>query len=160
MGRARGVACPFARCSKVLSCKSALKRHIASHLGHYKHYCEECRKGYQSKADYDQHVAAKHEGRSWPCELCNKHYFAKKNLQAHQAEHTGNYPYTCSYCQKGFLQKCAWKEHENQHAGVKFSCRKCGKDFFLESRKYSHEKSCNKLSALTIRPFSLTPPAP
>ncbi len=132
------------KCSKVLSSKRCLNRHLATHFGHFKYYCEECRKGYQNKCDYDQHMS-KHEGRTFPCELCSKRFANKKTLHAHQAEHTGNYPHTCSHCQRGFIKKSSWEELENQHAGIKFSCRKCGKDFYLTSKRDSHEKTCNKL---------------
>ncbi len=116
---------------------------MRTHLGHYKFWCEECKKGYQDISNYKYHMA-KHEGRTYPCQLCPKRFSSDKTLKAHQAEHTGNYPFSCSYCQEGFIKKQKWVEHENQHAGIQFPCRTCRKVFNLDSKRDMHERSCSK----------------
>ena len=105
------------KCDKVFSTKQGLDRHVKSHMGTFKFWCDVCKVGYQNKTNYD----------------------------LHNIKHTGLYPYNCFTCQKGFPEKRAFIEHENKHAGVKFSCRHCGRDYYLETKRDSHEKTCSKL---------------
>ncbi len=131
------------KCNKIFSRKHDLTRHMASHLGQFRFWCDTCKKGFQNLSHYKAHQA-RHAGKTFPCQYCTKRFFYDYQLKSHQALHTGNYPYVCNPCQQGFVTKAQWQEHENQHAGIQFSCRNCSKIFSLANKRDYHEKSCGK----------------
>ena len=130
------------KCQKTFTTKQGHDDHMKSHRGQFKYWCDVCKVGYQASANYRQHMASRHEGRSFPCQFCPKRFQTEVTLKYHQSEHTGKYLYNCQTCQKGFNYKPEWEKHQNRHAGIRFSCRACGRDFYHEGFRNSHEKKC------------------
>lgn len=49
------------------------------HTGHYKFYCDICKKGFSNVANYNEHKR-NHEGLKYHCDYCAKPFLTKKHI--------------------------------------------------------------------------------
>ncbi|KAG7173223.1 tramtrack-like 2, partial [Homarus americanus] len=90
--RALSQQCPF--CLKLLTTRSNLQRHIATH----------------------------HQRQSFTCGTCGKTFTRKDRLTEHEKLHTGEAPYTCEECGKSFSRRDNLNVHRRTHTGEYYSC--------------------------------------
>ena len=107
-----GVVCSI--CNQHFHQQSNLKRHMQLHTGHYKFYCDKCRKGFLIKRDYIEHKRA-HQGLKYHCDHCSKPFSTQKGLTYHLSIHTGKYRFECNDCSKGFNKKPDFDKHVQSH---------------------------------------------
>ncbi len=128
-----------------------------SHLGVFKFWCAQCKKGYQNRANYNQHMN-KHEGRTFPCEICNKIFSVKSSLRRHQTEFDGcrrnktendtSHSNICPICGKTILSKFGYDAHVARHSGkFKFWCSTCEKGYW---NRANYDQHMNKHLGITF----------
>ena len=103
------------KCEKLFVTKATLKRHMQLHTGHYKFYCDVCRKGFSDVTNYNDHKR-NHKGLKYHCDYCGKPFVAKKRYQYHLSVHTGKYRFTCNVCGKSFNEKPDFARHVKYHS--------------------------------------------
>ncbi len=102
------------KCDKRFSRKDSLTRHMLVHTGHYKFYCDQCKKGFMDTTSYNEHMR-RHEGLRHHCEHCSKPFNSRLGLQLHLSVHTGQYKHWCFKCGKGFNTKMTFERHNENH---------------------------------------------
>ena len=102
------------RCSKEFTSSTGLSLHIQLHTGQFRHYCEICRRGFNSTCNFQEHVR-NHQGLKFNCKYCDRSLVNKKNYDYHQSVHTGQYRFTCNTCGKGFNVKQNYENHLQSH---------------------------------------------
>ena len=135
-----------------------------SHLGVFKFWCSQCKKGYQNRANYNQHMN-KHEGLTFPCEFCNKIFSVKSSLRRHQTEldccrrnrdggpgqatdHDTSHSNICPICGKTILSKFGYTAHVARHSGsFKFWCSTCEKGYW---NRANYDQHMNKHLGITF----------
>ena len=102
------------KCGKQFVTNATLKRHMQLHTGHYKFYCDVCRKGFADITHYNDHNRTR-QGLKFYCNYCGKPFMTKQRHQYHLSVHTGNYRFTCNVCGKGFNPKPDFEKHVKSH---------------------------------------------
>lgn len=103
------------KCNKCFVQGWRLKRHMQLHTGHYKFYCDICKKGFSDSTHYNEHKR-NHEGLKYHCDYCAKPFVTKRAYQYHLSVHTGKYRFTCNICGKGFNDKPDLDKHVKYHS--------------------------------------------
>ncbi|XP_035700591.1 zinc finger protein 600-like isoform X2 [Folsomia candida] len=128
--------CPT--CSKTLSTKKNLKRHIVTHGAYTNVKCQICRKLFKNPAVLESHVTRSHSCQpKLVCSVCCKEYGTRQDLQRHfNAKHisTPRPRYPCKFpgCGKTYLEKSTATHHfqlEHVQNLVRFPCPLCEKEF-------------------------------
>ena len=73
---------PCTECDKWYTTRSQLNRHMQLHTGHFTHYCQMCRKGFNVSSNYIDHVRA-HQGLKYQCGHCLKEFKTNKSYWKH-----------------------------------------------------------------------------
>ena len=94
--------------------KTSLTRHMNFHLGRFKFYCDQCKKGFVDSRDYKVHMN-KHAGIMYHCTMCTKSFMNERSREYHMSTHTGIYRFICSVCGKGFNEKNLYDKHCSGH---------------------------------------------
>ena len=84
------------------------------HLGQFKFYGDQCKKGFSDRTDYKIHMN-KHAGILYKCTMCTKTFSEERGRDLHMSLHTGVYRFTCNVCGKGFNNKTRYDKHCNGH---------------------------------------------
>ncbi|KAK4315023.1 hypothetical protein Pmani_013727 [Petrolisthes manimaculis] len=136
--------CPF--CLKLLTTRSNLHRHIATHHTRQSFVCATCGKAFTRKDRLTEHEKL-HTGEApYTCEECGKNFSRRDNLNVHRRTHTGERPFSCDLCGKTFSRKEYISEHMAVHSDHKrFSCRWCSKEFKHKQSLRHHIKSAHDL---------------
>ena len=133
-----------ALCNKEFKTKKALKLHMDSHNGVFKHVCDNCGEGFQYKSNFIAHVN-KHSGaKPFCCSKCNYKTGAKTDLIKHErgcgTQHKEN---ECDVCHVMYKTKKTLKAHQKAHTNPEqFVCCTCGKGYPFRSSLQNHEKKC------------------
>lgn len=101
-------------CQRCGAAVQDLKKHMQLHTGHFKFYCDICKKGFADRTNYEEHMR-KHEGLKFHCEYCSKPFTSRKGLNYHLSEHTGKYRFVCEICGQGFNPKPMYEKHLRSH---------------------------------------------
>ncbi|XP_050690237.1 zinc finger protein 184-like [Eriocheir sinensis] len=149
--------CPF--CLKLLTTRSNLQRHIATHHTRQSFTCPTCEKTFTRKDRLTEHVKL-HTGEApYTCDECGKNFSRRDNLNVHRRTHTGERPYSCDVCGKTFSRKEYIGEHMAVHSDYKrFSCRWCSKEFKHKQSLRHHIKSAHDTSKMTDEASQSAPP--
>ncbi|XP_045621509.1 zinc finger and BTB domain-containing protein 24 [Procambarus clarkii] len=134
--------CPF--CLKLLTTRSNLQRHIATHHQRQSFTCGTCGKTFTRKDRLTEHEKL-HTGEApYTCDECGKNFSRRDNLNVHRRTHTGERPFSCEVCGKTFSRKEYISEHMAVHSDHKrFSCRWCSKEFKHKQSLRHHMKSAH-----------------
>ena len=115
--------------------------------------CRMCHKSFHSQEELDAHNNDKHRKQ---CQFCGKTVLSKANLRehmyrVHQQKDNKLTVFECPFgaCQQKFLRQLKFEDHLTTHTGtVRYTCRKCQKQFGQRGSWMEHEKMClfgNKL---------------
>lgn len=149
--------CPF--CLKLLTTRSNLQRHIATHHTRQSFTCPTCEKTFTRKDRLTEHVKL-HTGEApYTCDECGKNFSRRDNLNVHRRTHTGERPYSCDVCGKTFSRKEYIGEHMAVHSDYKrFSCRWCSKEFKHKQSLRHHIKSAHDSAKMSDEATQSAPP--
>jgi len=126
-------------CSKILSTKSILERHISEHNKTIK--CKFCEKLFGTQSRLKVHIRDYHENsEGYICKICGKKFTLPSNLEKHLKIHDPNRPMDlkCTQCDFATDSKSSFKNHFNFHkrkiannAAIKnpHKCPKCSSVF-------------------------------
>ncbi|WP_224789073.1 RHS repeat-associated core domain-containing protein [Pseudomonas fluorescens] len=130
--------CPI--CSKVLSSKPHLKRHLLLHTGERPHACKEpgCKSTFATSGTLTQHRRTHTGEKRYKCPEpgCNAKYKGALSLTDHRKKHTGERSYLCtvSGCTAAFGWQSSLSRHRRTHTDERlFRCTAPGCD-----RAYKH----------------------
>ncbi|XP_055635205.1 zinc finger protein OZF-like [Toxorhynchites rutilus septentrionalis] len=118
-------------------------KHIKVH-GLRRFQCKNCTKWFKYKFHLELHQRERCiKPRKYLCELCSQPYSSRANLRRHIQEiHEGVKPFECDICGKRFAQKSVLQSHSSVHnSHVRFSCRKCSRQYKTEKSLIFHEQS-------------------
>ncbi|KAL5272433.1 hypothetical protein ACHWQZ_G000584 [Mnemiopsis leidyi] len=94
---------------------------LASHIkiclnGQGDNYCNECGRGYSSKASLQRHISVVHrKERNYECHICRKRFGQQIHVDVHMRLHTGEKPFVCHMCNDSFKQSAHLKRHMQCH---------------------------------------------
>ena len=167
--------CSF--CSKILSNKYKLKRHVNSVHKNSKvleRTCKICGKTICDKWTLKAHIDQVHNNvRKFKCEVCLQTFKVKKSLRKHQENHQKNLQCTCDICGKTFRDKkflithqksvhdffsnkqidTDVKHQENHQNNSECTCGMCGKTFPEKSFLIRHLKTVHDFTDNQIFQF-------
>ncbi|XP_008068552.1 zinc finger protein 42 homolog [Carlito syrichta] len=116
------IACPQTGCTKKLSSRAALKKHVLVH-GPRDHVCAECGKAFLESSKLKRHFLVHTGEKPFQCtfEGCGKRFSLDFNLRTHVRIHTGEKRFTCPFegCDRRFVQSSNLKAHILIHAKTK-----------------------------------------
>jgi len=129
-------------CSKTLSSRGALAKHMIQHQEKKPFQCDHCDKQFNQARDLKSHIMQNHsKERPFVCKECGKGFVHKFYLAEHMAYHTGERCFQCSQCGKRFQAKSALTKHMKRHAPTRaFICNQCDKAFTVKIDLTSHIK--------------------
>ncbi|XP_034827784.2 zinc finger protein ZFP2-like [Maniola hyperantus] len=131
-------------CNKDFLYKSALRKHIAVHLGTNKKFmCDLCGHSFNDITNLKIHVRNVHEKlRLFKCDQCPKTYSTIKTLRIHLRKHTGERPYKCQLCDEAYACSSRLSEHtDRQHSKITYECKICGKHYNSRKTFTSHTRT-------------------
>lgn len=139
------VACDV--CQKILSNRSALRRHKTSvhKIGrkNLPYHCQICDTRWPTKHTLESHHLTKHTTeRNFKCAVCEKNFVTKQNLVSHiNRIHCSTKDFICHTCGKSFKSRTYLNTHYLVHSQKKaFTCDDCGVSFKQEATLYTHKK--------------------
>ena len=97
------------KCDRTFTMKAYLLNQLQLHTGHFKYFCEACKKGYNGKNAYNVHMD-KHPGVEYQCDFCNKTFTSTQRRDYHISIHAGNCRFSCNVCNKGFNENISMKK--------------------------------------------------
>jgi len=103
-------------CSKILSTKSILERHVSEHNKTIK--CKFCEKLFGNQSRLKDHVKNYHENKiEYICNICGKKYSQQSYLKSHMKTHDPNRlrNLKCSQCDYSTDDKQSFEGHLNSH---------------------------------------------
>lgn len=128
-----GISYQCPDCQIVLSCSSALKRHMVAHSAHKPFTCAECGKSFSQKEILKRHQFTHTDHKPHPCPHCEKSFSQRLYLTQHVNRHHLEQPrvqqYCCHLCPKRFIHASGLSRHLATHNGVAFQCTKCNRTF-------------------------------
>ena len=130
-------------CSKSLSRKNDLKRHVMLHTGERKFSCSFCATRFVSKGDLNKHVRSHTGEKPYQCDFprCSKSFALKGDLNKHRRIHSEDKRFKCEQCQYRCIQSTDLKNHMLIHMNSKpFFCRVCPKTFRKKNQLKEHLK--------------------
>jgi len=130
-------------CSKSLSRKNDLKRHVMLHTGERKFSCSFCATRFVSKGDLNKHVRSHTGEKPYQCDFprCSKSFSLKGDLNKHRRIHSEDKRFKCEQCQYRCIQSTDLKNHMLIHMNSKpFFCRVCPKTFRKKNQLKEHLK--------------------
>ena len=130
-------------CSKSLSRKNDLKRHVMLHTGERKFSCSFCATRFVSKGDLNKHVRSHTGEKPYQCDFprCSKSFALKGDLNKHTRIHSEDKRFKCEQCQYRCIQSTDLKNHMLIHMNSKpFFCRVCPKTFRKKNQLKEHLK--------------------
>lgn len=146
------IACNI--CQKILSNKSALRRHKAAvhNMGgiNLSYTCQICDTHWPSNASLQTHHLTKHTSeRNFKCAVCEKGFATKPLLVSHiNRVHCCTKDFICDTCGKSFKTQAYLNTHYLVHSKKKtFICPDCGASYRQEATLYSHMKSHREKTA-------------
>ena len=105
---------PCTQCDKRYTRKGHLKQHMQLHTGIFSHYCQICRRSFNSGKNFKEHMR-RHEGLKHQCNYCSKLFDTKDGYQNHLSIHTGQFKFSCDKCRKGFNIRSLYLKHTQTH---------------------------------------------
>ncbi|XP_030287569.1 zinc finger protein 239-like [Sparus aurata] len=103
------------KCSKGLSSKEALNRHMIVHAGERSYQCSECGLRFNGMSNLTAHMKIHTGVKSYVCGVCGKACARKSYLTIHMRTHSGERPYECTVCERAFTQSHCLKTHMKSH---------------------------------------------
>ena len=147
-------------CGKICGSQLSLNQHVKIVHCDPTHPCPTCGKLFKTKTSLTNHIDTVHDKNfRHHCQFCSKGVDSKFKLKQHERCHTGEKAFfkMCEICQKDFSTKASFQSHmDNQHGDVKIPCVECGKMFGSQRSLHKHVKAvhceathlcptCNKL---------------
>ena len=134
-------------CSKILSSRGNLAKHLIRHQEIKPWNCKSCSIGFSAKRDYHQHLQQKHSNnRPYVCKHCNKGFTQNRALKEHMIFHNAKKLFNCELCGKAFLTKKCVKRHLQRHSLEKqHRCHICYRRFSVRADLNSHMKQMHKM---------------
>ncbi|KAF6206531.1 hypothetical protein GE061_017765, partial [Apolygus lucorum] len=77
---------------------SALRKHVAGHIGHFPFTCPYCPYRTQYQTNLKHHVMCHEDIKPNHCPHCNFSSISLTELNSHMRTHTGEKPYSCNRC--------------------------------------------------------------
>nr|XP_015834137.1 PREDICTED: zinc finger protein OZF isoform X22 [Tribolium castaneum] len=144
---------PCPECSKVLSDKYSLKKHVEMiHRGEGGQYvCDICGKRLMTNSSWNNHKRIHAGEKNFVCTECGKAFTTGQAFKVHIRVHTKEKPYKCTECDKAFSQKGSLTLHLRYHTGERpYKCNVCKKQFITNTILKDHKcKGVNNTNAKT-----------
>lgn len=128
-------------CLKVVRNVFALEVHMRAHTNSRPFECNQCKVGFQTKANLQRHMKTHTGERPYCCKYCSARFIEEKALIIHTRTHTGEKPLKCKICSRRFAHKAPLNLHMLIHEGKKpHLCETCGKRFRQKVNLQVHMK--------------------
>ncbi|XP_063701300.1 gastrula zinc finger protein XlCGF64.1-like [Culicoides brevitarsis] len=134
------ISCPV--CSKEISHRNNLDRHLRTHSKFKPFKCDFCSKSFTARDNLSKHVNSQHtKSKTYVCDICAKVFYCSVNLVVHKKTHSADRLFQCNECHRSYKSKMALKAHLLRHSGTRnFVCGTCSGKFFTNSELKSHER--------------------
>ncbi|XP_016959420.1 zinc finger protein 431 [Drosophila biarmipes] len=130
------------QCSKSLTTKQSLERHLQIHKAEGTFKCTQCVKTFRKDSHFQAHMRAHTGERPYKCSHCSKTFPFNKSLKNHMLVHTGEQQFKCSHCSKAFIDSACLKAHLQTHSGeTPFQCSLCSKKYPNKQNLARHMRS-------------------
>jgi len=120
-------ACPY--CPRLFVRKSALNKHLCSHLKQKKFRCLHCPKSFKKKSNLARHLRSHLKKNSFNCKPCGKLFSHKKDLSAHLKTHEATTLLSCFHCSRTITPSRRHRLGNITDSPKQFSCNTCVKAF-------------------------------
>ncbi|XP_061713742.1 zinc finger protein 470-like [Cydia pomonella] len=135
-------------CERRFLCRSALKKHMAKHVGvpEIPYECDICKRRFHTKTLVSKHIRQFHLNvKNYLCEICSKTFFDKHPFIIHMESHSKERLYKCKDCGLPLKTKETLRNHRLLHRNDKeFPCELCSKKFqklaYLRVHMVTHTK--------------------
>ncbi|XP_061166482.1 protein suppressor of hairy wing-like [Saccostrea echinata] len=111
----RNYACTHPGCTQRTKSKSDLTKHMKIHTNQKDYICDECGKGFRTRACLSKHLQRHSDIRPFSCDICNRAFKVKVALRKHVALHSEYRPYSCEMCGQKFSSKSNKNVHMKTH---------------------------------------------
>ncbi|XP_042884519.1 zinc finger protein 644-like isoform X2 [Penaeus japonicus] len=127
-------------CSKVLSSRGNLAKHLVLHNLDKPWVCNLCGIGFNAKRDHKHHYLQHHTNeRPNICKVCGKGYVDSRYLLEHMVFHRQERSHSCDVCGKTFRTAKCVARHKKRHEKEKhYTCEICCKSFAVKGDLTSH----------------------
>lgn len=136
----RNYACTYPGCTQRTKSKSDLTKHMKIHSDKKDYICDECGKGFRTRACLSKHLQRHSEDRPFSCYICNRAFKVKVALRKHVALHSEYRPFSCEMCGQKFSSKSNKNVHMKTHdySDRPFPCPVCPYAAKIQSHLLSH----------------------
>lgn len=127
-------------CSKVLSSRGNLAKHLVLHNLDKPWVCNLCGIGFNAKRDHKHHYLQHHTNeRPNICNVCGKGYVDSRYLLEHMVFHRQERSHSCDICGKAFRTAKCVARHKKRHEKEKhYTCAICCRSFAVKGDLTSH----------------------